>query len=430
MKLILLINEGVFLIMKYNLIWFALLLTLALCVPVSVEAIEIKLSKEGEIVELTEQPRTINGTAYVRLEDYVSIVNGELTEDPRTNYLVVSNGEDILFRINPKTSNVQVDKKWQSTAIERIEDQLYMPLRQINYLVGYYTAFDYNTNTILMSKQPVLDIELSATSTNWTIPSTQLNQTHHIYVPILCYHVLSDGRADTLYTPYWQFEAHLKAIKQHGYNPITPQQLYEAYYLKKPLPKKPILITFDDGYYDNYSYGYPLLKKYDMQATIFLITKNIAPVENIELTPGLPRLSWENVKAMSSHVTFQNHTYNSHNQTKNKLGYLTGMIATPMKINGKFETAKQQYDRVYADVQKSEDLLKQHLGYGSYIFSYPYGAHNQTTIKTLKNSQIPLAVTIKPGIAKNTSKPYELPRLLVDGNWSGDQLIVKLKEMN
>lgn len=407
-----------------------MLLLLVLCIPANTEAAQISISKEGQPVSLAEQPRTLNGTAYVLLEDYVSIVGGELTIDARTNYFVVSNGEEVLFRLNPNTNNVQVDKKWQSSVIEKIDGQLYVPLREMNYLIGYYTAFDFNTNTILMSKEPVVDMELSAAKANWSIPSTQLNPTHHIYVPILCYHVLSDGRADTLYTPYWQFEEHLKAIKQHGYTPITPQQLYEAYFMKKALPKKPILITFDDGYYDNYSYGYPLLKKYDMPATIFLITKNIAPVENIELTPGLPRLSWENVKAMTSYVTFQNHTYNSHIQTRNKLGYLTGMIATPMKINGKFETPKQQYDRVYADVQKSEDLLKQHVGYGSYIFSYPFGAHNQTTIQTLKNSHIPLAVTIKPGIAKNSSKPYELPRLLVDGNWTGDQLIVKLKEMN
>lgn len=415
--------------MKYNFLWLCMLLLLVFTGPINAEATQTYLSNEGQIVPLTEQPRIINNSAYIQLTDYITILNGELNSDPKTNYLVVKQGETILFKMNPKSNNVQIDKKWHSSVLEEVDGKLYIPLRKLNYLLGMYTAFDYNTNTILMSKQPVVDIELNVTGTNWEMPSMRLNKTYHIYVPILCYHVLSDGRADTLYTPYWQFEAHLKAIKQHGYTPITPQQLYEAYYLNKALPAKPILITFDDGYYDNYSYGYPLLQKYDMQATIFLITKNIEPVQNIELTPGLPRLSWENVKAMTSHVTFQNHTYNSHMQARNKAGNLTGMIATPMKVNGTYETAKQQYSRVFQDVQKSEALLKQHVGYGSYIFSYPFGAHNHTTVQTLKNSQIPLAVTIKPGIAKNSSKPYELPRLLVNGNWTGDQLILKLKQL-
>src|SRR5690606_22033173 len=119
---------------------------------------------------------------------------------------------------------------------------------------------------------------------------------------------------------------------------------------------KPVLITFDDGYYDNYSLGYPLLKKYDMQATIFIVGNVLRDTQNISINGGLPRLSWANVEEMKSHVTVQNHTYASHYKEVSPSGKEIGVIATPIKVNGKWESNADYWIRIGNDFTKTEQL--------------------------------------------------------------------------
>ena len=68
------------------------------------------------------------------------------------------------------------------------------------------------------------------------------------------------------------FEAQMKMLAKGGYTTITPDELLAYKQGKITLPKKSVLITFDDGWRNNYIYAYPILKKYGLKATIFLIT--------------------------------------------------------------------------------------------------------------------------------------------------------------
>lgn len=349
--------------------------------------------------------------------DYAKIIS-ETYEYDATNKVAYYIEEKILD--TPKTA--------VSINVKGINKQMMVPIRQINTAFGLYTAFDPNLNTVLISEVEIKDIPKKNNTVAWSIPSMKLNPTSNINVPILCYHVISDGKADNLYTPYWKFEEHLKILKQYGYTAITPKQLYEAYYMKKSLPKNPILITFDDGYYDNYTRGYPLLKKYNMQGTIFIIGENIKETSNVSSVGGLDRLSWENIYAMKSHVTVQNHTYASHIKGISPKGKSIGVMATRLKVNNKWETNQEYWVRMGYDIRKMEDDIKSKIGYGSYIFSYPYGEFSYTTKQVLEQAKIPLAVTIKPGIASKNSTAYEVPRIIVNGNWSGNQLIKKINK--
>lgn len=87
---------------------------------------------------------------------------------------------------------------------------------------------------------------------------------------VLMYHKLSDSNSDKLTVKVDVFEKQLLYIKKHNYQPITLEQLIQYHVNGIKLPKKPILITFDDGYENNYRYLYPLLKKHKLKATIFL----------------------------------------------------------------------------------------------------------------------------------------------------------------
>src|SRR5437764_13161913 len=86
---------------------------------------------------------------------------------------------------------------------------------------------------------------------------------------VLMYHKISDnGYNDYLTVPSTALEAQFKYLLQQGYSPVSFSDLVKHVRCGKTLPPKPVLITFDDGYRDNYAIMYPLLKKYGIKANI------------------------------------------------------------------------------------------------------------------------------------------------------------------
>ena len=90
-------------------------------------------------------------------------------------------------------------------------------------------------------------------------------------VPVLNYHQVEEKNGNPLTLWPDQFETQMSYLADEGYTTITIDEMMDALENGTPLPDKPVIITFDDGYADNYEYAYPILKKYGFKATIFLI---------------------------------------------------------------------------------------------------------------------------------------------------------------
>ena len=89
---------------------------------------------------------------------------------------------------------------------------------------------------------------------------------------VLMYHSVSDnGREDALTVSRTQLEAHFQHLHSNGYHPILLSELIAYYDHNHPLPPKPVLITFDDGFLDNYQVAYPLAEKYRMKINFFVV---------------------------------------------------------------------------------------------------------------------------------------------------------------
>lgn len=89
---------------------------------------------------------------------------------------------------------------------------------------------------------------------------------------VLMYHkVAADYTKDFLTVSYGDLEAQFIYLRQEGYTPVLLSDLVAFVQQQKPLPDRPLLLTFDDGYRDNYEVMYPLLLKYNMKAAIFLV---------------------------------------------------------------------------------------------------------------------------------------------------------------
>ena len=125
-------------------------------------------------------------------------------------------------------------------------------------------------------------------------------------VPILMYHSVTDHPSDKFTISEALFTEHLDYLKSSGFNTVTLHELLEHEEHKAPLPPNPIVLTFDDGFQDNYSRVLPLLKARGQKATFFIVTRFCAHEEahrRVE-NPGTPHekrfMLWREVRAMQA----------------------------------------------------------------------------------------------------------------------------------
>jgi peptidoglycan/xylan/chitin deacetylase (PgdA/CDA1 family) len=146
-------------------------------------------------------------------------------------------------------------------------------------------------------------------------------------VPMLFYHSIADADDDWLFRhlscPVSIFESHLKALRWANFHTISLQRLYEYMADGKEVPSRSVVLTFDDGYLDNWVFAYPLLKKYGWHGTIFINPDFVDPTESIRpnledvwsgriSAQDLPKngfLSWQEMREMerSGHIDIQSH---------------------------------------------------------------------------------------------------------------------------
>ena len=189
-------------------------------------------------------------------------------------------------------------------------------------------------------------------------------------VPVIMYHGLI--RDPALQTDYYispdVFESDLVYLKENGYNTVFISELIDYVYEGIPLPEKPVLLTFDDGYYNNYYYAYPLLKQYNMKASISIIgiyTDMFSRTD--ENNAAYSHLTWTQLKEMagSGLVEVLNHSYNMHN-LKERQGIL--------KKDNESETEYRKL--LNKDVVSLQRKIKKHLGKTPCAFTYPFGFYS------------------------------------------------------
>jgi biofilm PGA synthesis lipoprotein PgaB len=142
-------------------------------------------------------------------------------------------------------------------------------------------------------------------------------------------------------------------------------------------------ITFDDGYRSNYLLAYPILKQYRIPATIFIIVKNIKN----GTVGSYSAMRWDDLHAMVSSglVDIESHTYNLHKIVPSgKEGKMEPSALAYIKTNNGFETQKQHYRRIEADLAKSRQIIAAKLGTKSNIICWPFGMYNQYDIAVAK----------------------------------------------
>ncbi len=177
------------------------------------------------------------------------------------------------------------------------------------------------------------------------------------------------------------FRQQMEYLKQEGYVPVSITQLNDFFDKSIPLPRKSILITFDDGYEDLYIYGYPILKEFGFNATAFIPT-------GLLQNPGY--LTWQNIHELADSTVFYiaNHTW-SHKS----------VASTPVTIAQEISTAELHLEQNNLNSQK--------------VFAYPYGSMNHSAVEYLNTHHYTLAFSTQPGSILCKRQRLALPRIRI-----------------
>ena len=154
---------------------------------------------------------------------------------------------------------------------------------------------------------------------------------------------------------------------------------------KTDLPDKPVLITADDGFYNNYYYLLPLLEKYDMKATISVVGYySEVLAENDPHVPQYSYLTWEDIKQCidSGRIEIGNHTYDMHSISERK-----GCSKLEYE-------SEEEYEKIFLDdIGVMQTTVKMNTGITPVVFAYPYGCISPESIPLLKKIGFSAALT-------------------------------------
>lgn len=223
-------------------------------------------------------------------------------------------------------------------------------------------------------------------------------------VPILMYHYVSElppnadrYRRDLTVSPE-NFTAQLQFLADAGYHPITLTDLYHHLTQGYPLPEKPVVLTFDDGYRDAYEVVFPLLLDYGFPGTFFVL----ATPAHLE-APAY--LTWAQMKEMSD----------------------AGM---DIQAHGRdhVDLRARSYDYLVYQILGIQEAIQYHTGRLPRFFCYPAGQRDANVIAMLESTGYWGAVTTEWGQTHTRENRFEMPRVRVRGVDTLASFIDKLEE--
>ncbi|MEF3304067.1 polysaccharide deacetylase family protein [Paenibacillus sp. GYB003] len=215
-------------------------------------------------------------------------------------------------------------------------------------------------------------------------------------IPVLNYHSIGIEPDNNAVLDPKKLDAQMAHLKKEGYTALTLRQFTDIWDGRLKAPDKSVLLTFDDGYADNYTEAMPILRKYGYTAIMFV-------------SPGMVGqdgyfADWEQIREMAE----AGWDIQPHGMTHPYLSKLT--------------VQEQRFE-----IAESIRQLKEQTGIDTVVFCYPYGVRNKDTIKLLEEHNVRFAFTIDQGRTERTQNPLLLKRIFVGGKESMETFVKKLK---
>ena len=230
-----------------------------------------------------------------------------------------------------------------------------------------------------------------------------------VAVPIIMYHSLLKDTSSSgkfVITPA-EFEQDLMYLKEKGYTAIVMADLINYTNSDGNLPEKPIVLTFDDGCYNNYVYAYPLVKKYDMKMVVSVVGSyteqySVTKEENANYS----YLTWDRIKELknSGYAEIQNHSFDMHTIKEKRNG----------SKKNKGESTEHYKKAFTEDALKNQRLLKEKAGVNATTYTYPFGGISNDSVEFLKEMGFSASLSCGEGMnyIKKGDSLYSLKRYI------------------
>jgi peptidoglycan/xylan/chitin deacetylase (PgdA/CDA1 family) len=223
-----------------------------------------------------------------------------------------------------------------------------------------------------------------------------------VRIPVLLYHhILPDAVNRTQRENPWtisteNFEAQMQYLYDNNFHTLTHAELEDFLTNGTPLPPNSVMIHFDDGYYSNFVYAYPILKRFGHRATVFMITYLIEDLGIYQPEMDHDGLTWTAAHTMwatTDVFEFASHTHAMHSLAPYG-AYTLFYLATS--------------EEAAADTRRSFAFLDNHTA-----FAYPRGQYNDAVIEGLQAAGITMAFTTTDGYVTSDCDPFRLNRFKI-----------------
>lgn len=210
-------------------------------------------------------------------------------------------------------------------------------------------------------------------------------------VPILVYHGVgpfyfgASKHLKTFGVEPETFEKQLQYLKSAGFTTISFQQLSNHLADSAKLPDKPVILTFDDGWKNQYLHAVPLLKKYGFTATFFIPTDSIGKRS---------MLNWEEIKIM----------------------HKAGMVIGSHSRSHPFLNEAKDFEELKKEIMESKKTIEDNIGVAVQDFAYPYGKYDERTVAVVKAAGYNTARGTNYGVYQNQLNLFTLKSILIFNN--------------
>ncbi|OHD79993.1 MAG: poly-beta-1,6-N-acetyl-D-glucosamine N-deacetylase PgaB [Sulfuricurvum sp. RIFCSPHIGHO2_02_FULL_43_9] len=259
---------------------------------------------------------------------------------------------------------------------------------------------------------------------------------------ILSYHEIAD-KSETLDSTYAvtpsHFEEQIHWLIDNGYHFIGINDILAYRKSAKPLPKKAVLMTFDDGYQSVYTNAYPLIKKYKIPVVIALVGSWMKAKDTVDFDGHkIARekfLTHEAIKEMadSTLVEFASHSYFLHKGIPgNPQGNLQPAMITRQWLSAKrsYEDEKSYQQRIYNDLSENNRFIKEYTGQKPRVMVWPYGYYNKEVRAIAESLGMSIGLTLDDGSNTRITPLSAMRRILVDKNMTLKELEQNIRSRN
>ncbi|MDE2366837.1 MAG: polysaccharide deacetylase family protein [Betaproteobacteria bacterium] len=211
-------------------------------------------------------------------------------------------------------------------------------------------------------------------------------------VTILCYHRFGQSKSKMTITPE-DFDAQMAYLRKNGYRVIPLASIHAFLRGEAPLPQRAVVITVDDGYRSSYDLAYPILRKYNFPATLFIYTDFIGSKD---------ALGWNEIRGMagSGLIDIQPHSKTHASMTRRLPN----------------ESTEAYRKRVEDEIRTPGQQIRRMLGLPLHTFAYPFGDTDEFLISQLKNAGYRAGVTVQVGGNPAFAYPFRLRRTMIFGD--------------